>query len=183
MNLQNGRLEKDGLKKFEEAGVTCVLNASPLNIGLLRNGGVPIGKLGDFHPAPQGLRKRVQDVADYIASRGENLAAVALRYALWRCQEMSHDLFRVCTITGISNISDLTENVETALKILKPREGSSRILSDVSLDLDQLRKDKPLFEEAQAIFGEWMEYGFTSPDPRWSIKLKRMMSNEAVENS
>jgi len=182
MNLQNGRLEKEGLKKFEEAGVTCVLNASPLNIGLLRDGGAPVGKLGDFHPAPQGLRKRVQNVADYMAARGENLAAVALRYALWRSQDMSHDSFRVCTITGISNISDLTENVETALKILKPREDGSRVLANVSLDLDQLQQDKPLFDEAQAIFGEWMEYGFTSPDPRWSIKLKRIITDEAEKS-
>lgn len=42
MNLQNGRLESDGLKALEAAGVMCVLNVSPLYIGLLRAEGVPV---------------------------------------------------------------------------------------------------------------------------------------------
>lgn len=82
LNLHNSRLELEGLKAFKDAGVFCVCNSSPLVIGLLRQGGVPVGKFGDFHPAPARLRKVAQDAAEYIATQGESLAALALRYSL-----------------------------------------------------------------------------------------------------
>ena len=180
MTLQNSRLELEGLKAFEDEGVSCVCNASPLAIGLLRSGGVPQGRQGDFHPAPQGLRKAAKDVAEYMTARGESLAALSLRYALWRAQEASHGSFRVCTITGISTISDLTENVETARKILASRSGTqSGDLANVTVDVVQVKQDQPLFDKAQAILGEWMNYGFTSPPKGWNTQLKRMVDHES----
>ncbi|KAK3112269.1 Peptidyl-prolyl isomerase cwc27 [Teratosphaeriaceae sp. CCFEE 6253] len=180
LNLQNRRLETEGLQALEAAGVRCVLNASPLNIGLLRAEGVPVGQLGDFHPAPQGLRKACAEVAGYMRAERENLAAVALRYALWRAEVNSRGGFRVCTITGISTVGDLTENVGTAWKVLRPVGEGSRGLGRMELDEAKVEKDKPLFDEAERIFGDWMGYGFTSPDPRWSTELKRMMPDESA---
>ncbi|KAK3096339.1 hypothetical protein LTR53_019384, partial [Teratosphaeriaceae sp. CCFEE 6253] len=152
----NRRLETEGLQALEAAGVGCVLNASPLNIGLLRAEGVPVGQLGDFHPAPQGLRKACAEVAGLTQARGENLAAVALRYALWRAEVNSRGGFRVCTITGISTVGDLTKNVGAAVKVLRPVGEGSRGLGRVELDEAQVEKDKPLFDEAERIFGDWM---------------------------
>ncbi|KAK5681286.1 hypothetical protein LTS10_007048 [Elasticomyces elasticus] len=178
MNLQNGRLEtEEGLKAFEEAGVKTVLNASPLNIGLLRAGGVPVGKLGDFHPAPDGLRRTCKDIAEYMTSQGESLAAVALRYALWRAEATSHDQFRVCTITGISTIADLTENVDTSLTILKAAQNSPNSVAGATLNQLQLDHDRTLFEWAREMLGEWSDYAFTSPDPGWSPELKRIINS------
>lgn len=179
MTIQNYRLELEGLKAFEDAGVPCVCNSSPLAIGLLRSGGVPQGRLGDFHPAPAGLRQAAQETADCIGAQGESLAALALRYALWRAQEASHGGFRVSTIMGISTIPQLVENVETAKKILKPQHGVDGDLANSTLDDSQVIKDQPLFEMAQAVLGEWMNYSFTSPEKGWSTELKRMVNQES----
>lgn len=119
LTLQNSRLETEGFQALRSAGVSCVCNSSPLAIGLLRHGGVPLGKHGDFHPAPRELREAAQDAAEHVAAQGENLAALALRYALWRAREASHNSFTVCTITGITTIDDLTKNIGSAAKILK----------------------------------------------------------------
>lgn len=179
-NLQNGRLESDGLKALKAAGVMCVLNASPLYIGFLRAEGVPVGKMGDFHPAPEGLRQACRDVAGYVKDQKENLAAVALRYALWRAEVNSNEPFRLCTITGISTISDLTENVGTAHKLLKPAEATPTSLASATRNNGQVDKDRPVFEKAQKMFGQWMGYSFTSPDRRWSTELKHMLQESEL---
>ncbi|KAN0090406.1 Aldo/keto reductase [Hyaloscypha variabilis] len=160
MNLQSTILEVDGLRAFENAGVSCVCNSSPLAIGLLRSGSVPQGRLGDFHPAPAGLRKAAQEAADYINTQGESLAAVALRYALWRGQEASHEKFRVCTILGVSSMAELTENIETALKILEAEDSTRGGLGQPTLNTVQVEKDQRLYEKAQDILGEWINYSF-----------------------
>ena len=159
MTLQSSRLEMEGLKAFRSAGVSCVFNASPLAIGLLRSGGVPEGRLGDFHPAPAGLRKAAQDAADYISKQGENLAALALRYAVWRSVACSNYPFRVCTITGISSIRELDENVDAVRKILVTDGASLGNLSACrAADQIQVRKDQPLYHKVQDILDGWVNY-------------------------
>ncbi|KAK1813206.1 hypothetical protein LTR12_012395 [Friedmanniomyces endolithicus] len=142
MNLQNGRLESDGLKALEAAGV--------------------------IH------------VAGYVKDQKENLAAVALRYALWRAEVNSNEPFRLCTITGMSTISDLTENVGTAHKLLKPAEATPTSLASATLNNRQIDKDQPVFEKAQKMFGQWMSYSFTSLDRRWSTELKHMLQESEL---
>ena len=80
--LQNTRLLTEGLPRLLAAGVDVVLNASPLGMGLLRRQGVPIGKMGDFHPAPDGLRTAINSVSVWVDQQGEKLEAVAIRFAL-----------------------------------------------------------------------------------------------------
>lgn len=89
--VQNTRLHSAGVLRLKAAGVATVLNASPLGMGLLRSNGVPLGAMGDWHPAPPGLREACAQAAQFCeqsssssasASGGEPLAKVALRYAL-----------------------------------------------------------------------------------------------------
>jgi aryl-alcohol dehydrogenase-like predicted oxidoreductase len=80
--LQNTRLSTEGLPRLVKAGVDVVLNASPLGMGLLRRQGVPIGALGNWHPAPDELRKAVQSASQYTDKVGEKLEVVAVRFAL-----------------------------------------------------------------------------------------------------
>ena len=56
--LQNTRLMSDGIPRLVAAGVDVVPNASPLGMGLLRSQGPPIGAMGNWHPAPDGLGNR-----------------------------------------------------------------------------------------------------------------------------
>ncbi|PWY77196.1 putative L-galactose dehydrogenase (L-GalDH) [Aspergillus sclerotioniger CBS 115572] len=80
--LQNTRLLSQGLPRLVAAGVDVVPNASPLGMGLLRRDGVPIGSMGDFHPAPDGLRNAIQEVSRWVDEQGEKLEVVAIRFAL-----------------------------------------------------------------------------------------------------
>jgi aryl-alcohol dehydrogenase-like predicted oxidoreductase len=80
--IQNTRLASEGLPRLLAAGVDVVPNASPLGMGLLRRKGVPIGSMGDFHPAPDGLRAAVHAASEWMENQGEKLEVVAIRYAL-----------------------------------------------------------------------------------------------------
>ncbi|KAJ5628235.1 hypothetical protein N7490_010463 [Penicillium lividum] len=80
--LQNTRLRSLALPRLLAAGVDVVPNASPLGMGLLRRDGVPIGSMGDFHPAPNTLRSAIHDAAECATRHGEKLEVVAIRFAL-----------------------------------------------------------------------------------------------------
>ncbi|KAK6371604.1 uncharacterized protein PV06_01369 [Exophiala oligosperma] len=80
--LQNTRLLTEGLQRLVNAGVDIVPNASPLGMGLLRRNGTPLGAMGNWHPAPDGLRQACIDAAKWADSQGEKLEVVAVRFAL-----------------------------------------------------------------------------------------------------
>ncbi|PLN76418.1 Aldo/keto reductase family-domain-containing protein [Aspergillus taichungensis] len=80
--LQNTRLRSRALPRLIAAGVDCVPNASPLGMGLLRRRGVPIGSMGDFHPAPDALRHAVHAADQLADAHGDRLEVVAIRFAL-----------------------------------------------------------------------------------------------------
>ncbi|PYI10562.1 L-galactose dehydrogenase (L-GalDH) [Aspergillus sclerotiicarbonarius CBS 121057] len=80
--LQNTRLLSQGLPRLLAAGVDVVPNASLLGMGLLRRDGVPIGSMGDFHPAPDGLRNAIREVSRWVDEQGEKLEVVAIRFAM-----------------------------------------------------------------------------------------------------
>lgn len=155
LTLQNSRLVQEGLDTFKKAGVACICSSSPLAIGLLRQGGVPQGRLGDFHPAPEGLRRAVKEVADYTDAEGESLARLALRYALRRAHEASQGPVCVRTIIGVSSLAELKENLGTARKIL---HGD---LANPVLNATQVEQDKPLVQRAHDVLGDWVNWTFT----------------------
>ncbi|KAF2280234.1 L-galactose dehydrogenase-like protein (L-GalDH) [Westerdykella ornata] len=81
--LQNRTLGgPGGIDRLAAAGVQVVTNASPLGMGLLRREGVPVGALGDFHPASRELRAAVRRASEFCDGVGERLEVVALRWAL-----------------------------------------------------------------------------------------------------
>lgn len=171
LTLQNARLETqpEGLAGLRAAGVAHVFSSSPLGIGLLRKEGVPFGKLGDFHPAPPGLRQASRRLAEYMTTQNQNLAAVALRYALWRAHAAgaAHGL-RVSTITGISSHADLTENAEALRQVVKGD------LRHPELNEDQVAQDQALFAKAHGILGSWVDWTYTIPAESWDPETKSM---------
>ncbi|KAL4762808.1 Aldo/keto reductase family-domain-containing protein [Aspergillus foveolatus] len=164
MTLQNDRLEREGLQAFKEAGVNCVCNSSPLASGLLRGEGVPIAALGDWHPAPEGLRRAAHAAAVYVASQGEVLARLALRYALRRAQHCSTSDVRVGTIMGGTTVAEIEENVTTALKVLQRSNGrlqwSSQGIGGWTDNRDA-QLDQHLSRAVQQILGKWKNYSFS----------------------
>ncbi|KAL4805399.1 NADP-dependent oxidoreductase domain-containing protein [Aspergillus unguis] len=154
MTLQNNKLEDSGLDKFKDAGVNWICSSSPLASGLLRDQGVPIAALGDWHPAPEGLRRAANEAARYVASQGEALARLALRYALRRGVECSSTGFRVSTIMGGTSVAEIEENINTAVQVVKREQVLTWDVQESSQD------DARLFAEVQRILGEWMDYSF-----------------------
>jgi aryl-alcohol dehydrogenase-like predicted oxidoreductase len=80
--IQNTQLLSRGLERLTKAGVDVVPNASPLGMGLLRRQGVPIGAMGNWHPAPDGLRQACADASKWVEQKGEKLEVIAVRFAL-----------------------------------------------------------------------------------------------------
>lgn len=80
--IQNTRLLSEGLERLVRAGVDVVTNASPLGMGLLRRQGPPIGAMGNWHPAPDGLRQACLDASKSVEHQGEKLEVIAVRFAL-----------------------------------------------------------------------------------------------------
>lgn len=80
--IQNTQLLTRGLERLIKAGVDVVTNASPLGMGLLRGQGPPVGAMGNWHPAPDGLRQACAEASRWVESQGEKLEIVAVRFAL-----------------------------------------------------------------------------------------------------
>nr|POF13097.1 d-arabinose 1-dehydrogenase [Quercus suber] len=80
--IQNQLLATTGILQLKAAGVDVVPNASPLGMGLLRRDGVPVGSMGNWHPAGNELRAAVKRASDFCDRHDEKLEVIAIRYAL-----------------------------------------------------------------------------------------------------
>jgi D-arabinose 1-dehydrogenase len=172
MTLQNTNLEKEGLPELHAAGVDCVFNSSPLAIGLLRSGGVPLGALGDWHPAPAGLRRAVLQAADWVEEQGENLAALSLRYSVFRLLSVENKSPGASTIFAVTSVGELDCNLQALETVFEQGIGASG--TDVNecnqnwnsaiINNAQLRKDEPFFNGVRERLGEWIDFTFTSAE-------------------
>jgi len=73
-SLNDTTLER--LLPLVEAKRIGLVNASPLSMGLLSTRGTP-----DWHPASDELKKVCRQAAEYCASRGEDIAKLAVHFA------------------------------------------------------------------------------------------------------
>jgi D-arabinose 1-dehydrogenase len=144
--LQSKRLKSEGLTRLTAAGVDVVPNASMLGMGLLRSGGVPEGGMGNWHPAPAGLRTACRTASEYCDSIGEKLEVVAIRWALeswliegesvgsrgdpasgvkWKQQTIDEVGGRRLgvSVMGVSNMQELEETMRVWRSILDGLEG------------------------------------------------------------
>ncbi|KAI0158526.1 Aldo/keto reductase family-domain-containing protein [Pestalotiopsis sp. NC0098] len=167
LTLQNLKVEKLGLDLFQAAGVTSVLCSSPLAVGLLRKGGIPKGRTGDWHPAPPALRQVVQTTAEWVEQQSESMASVALRYAIAKSVQNCRPRLTVSTIMGVSTMTELEENVATAKSILKApttTDSSHDSLRDYTeLDEAAYERDRSLYDHIQDALGHWLDYDFAAP--------------------
>ena len=185
LTLQNTQLERRGFCRFRDSGVTLVCCSSPLAVGLLRSAGVPVGNLGNWHPAPEGLRVQVQRAAGWVEKRNENLALLALRYAVGRAQRNSSPDLLVTTICGIGSISDLEQNVSAVNRALgledlnlydRKRPNGHVSESRAILDHESEEKDAILCQKVKEILGDWVDYDF-------STKKKALLEKKDVHSS
>jgi hypothetical protein len=128
--------------------------------------------------ATSTLLLRVSVLASYMDAQGESLASVALRYSIWRAQEAGRNHgIHVSTITGISTLDELAENVSTVKKLLQGND-----LLHPTLNLAQVEMDRPLFDKAHSTLGDWVNRTFTIPAEGWDPELKCMVKQDAVSD-
>lgn len=168
LTLSNAKLLTQGLAAFKELGVSTICASSPLAIGLLRDGGVPVGTLGDWHPAPPGLRERAADVALRTQQRGHSLASLAVRYAVDTAMQNSTTDLSMSTVVGVSTMSDLEYNAKSAQQVFHRRSifgMPSHTMTDMYVDDAEdekisAAKDQELYADVREQFGEWVDYDF-----------------------
>ena len=97
-----------------------VINASPLAMGLLTNGGPQ-----EWHPAPAILKQKAKEAAEWCAAKGGNIAFLGMQFA-FQCRAAD------TTMTGTARQRHLENNIEAlnapidqetlngALDILRP---------------------------------------------------------------
>lgn len=170
LTLQNTRMEREGLPNLYAAGVNCIFNSSPLCIGLLRSGGVPVGTLGDWHPAPQGLRQAVLQASSWLEDRQETLSAVALRFCISRLSIATKSL-GASMVFAASSVSELEDNLQTLTSIMQETVGGTSHFRDIrhlrAINKAQLERDMPLFDGVRGILGPWIDYTFEIPEKEW----------------
>ncbi|KAK1143974.1 hypothetical protein N8T08_005883 [Aspergillus melleus] len=182
MTLQNTRLERDGIPALRGAGVSTICSSSPLASGLLRAGDVPSGKLGDWHPAPDGLRRAVKQASNWVEKQGSTLAGLALRFSLARANRASKNGVSVHTILGICSLGDIESNVHAAQTIFQAKQESDEVdISALQVINEEIeRVDIGLCHRVRGMLGEWVEYDFETGKQESKVPLWRRPEFVAV---
>lgn len=135
------------LMRFKKAGVSAVLNASMLGMGLLTTRGVDHGPQAAWHPSPPPLRKACADMAAAATAAGEKLERLAIRWSLdtWlragakaglgvslkgkgKHESLSDSNSIGASVIGITSIAELEETWDVWMSVL------AESVPDVSLD-------------------------------------------------
>ncbi|KAI5853745.1 NADP-dependent oxidoreductase domain-containing protein [Tricharina praecox] len=172
--LQNTVLFSKALGKLVDAGVDCVLNGSPLGMGLLRRQGVPVGGMGDFHPAPKALRNRcieASDVVEKYGQEGERLETLALRFSIegW----MKDGAVAGTTVKPLLGDPAASSSPRT-VQVARPRLGVTVAGVSYMNEMDELAaiwrdvitasEREFLYQKVIGAFGdEWKDYSWPSP--------------------
>ena len=186
-NIQNTRLFSDGLDRFVAAGVDVVLNASPLSMGLLRSTGVPIGSMGDWHPAPDDLRNAVLTASKWVDDQKDKIEKIAFRFAVENWMKKGSPVGTSAwtpskrlgiTIMGVSSLAELDESMSVWRSVLdaandSPPNETTMSLDDIRRipsplvpdhDWNVRRRDEvqKLSEGIREILGDWVDYTWVS---------------------
>lgn len=188
-NLQNTRLLSDGVARLQAAGVDVVPNASLLSMGLLRRNGVHVGSMGDWHPAPQGLRAAVKSASLWLESQGERLEVIAIRYALENWMRDGAALGTTnksptgpsklgVSVMGVSQLDELEDVLREWEEILEDHKTTqSEVDVETGFDtvsteaertglsvLERQRRLDTLVKGARDMIGsQWLDYAWSSP--------------------
>ncbi|KAH0436668.1 L-galactose dehydrogenase [Colletotrichum camelliae] len=173
--------DQSPLRRFRNAGVQVVLNASMLGMGLLTHSGIPTnseqsegkaGVIAKWHPAPDDLRTACKKLSTFANEAGERLETIALH---WSMQEYARvgalaglgvqlpgqgDLRVGGSVVGVTNVSELEQTVDAWKKVLEGMGASTETGS-----ADKYEKLKALVEQKMwPALGEWKGYSWASPD-------------------
>ncbi|KAF2852241.1 L-galactose dehydrogenase (L-GalDH) [Plenodomus tracheiphilus IPT5] len=208
--LQNQTLAGPrGIQRLRDAGVDVVPNASILGMGLLRRGGVPVGALGDWHPAPSTVREAVRNASDFCDAYGERIEVIAIRFALetwitagdfcgskgdpasgvaWK-HESNDDVGGTklgVSVIGVSCASELEKTMLVWRSILDGLEGGKETAVQAGRwyrawewSRNRRKAVQILAEGVQEVLGNAFGYAWPSPDV--GFVNKRLKSNVVTE--
>ncbi|KAF2244353.1 Aldo/keto reductase [Trematosphaeria pertusa] len=202
--LQNQALAGPrGIHRLHAAGVGVVPNASPLGMGLLRRQGVPVGALGDFHPASRELRAAVRAASAFCDRHAEKLEVIAIRYALetWICagapcgskgdpasgvpwkHESNSDVGGArlgVSVIGVSRAPELEKTMLVWRSILDGLEGGEETAVQAGRwyrawewSRNRRKAVQILAEGVQEVLGPWFGYAWPSPGEGFVNRRKK----------
>ncbi|KAK1675124.1 L-galactose dehydrogenase [Colletotrichum godetiae] len=172
--------EQSPLRRFRNAGVQVVLNASMLGMGLLTSTGVPArtetaegkaGVIASWHPAPDDLRSACKELSTIASEAGERLETVALH---WSMEEYARvgaaaglgvqlpgqgsDQRVGGSVMGVTSIAELEQTVESWKLVLQGLAAGGEASA-------RYEKLKALVEQKMwPELGVWKGYSWASPD-------------------
>ncbi|OCK73632.1 hypothetical protein K432DRAFT_398718 [Lepidopterella palustris CBS 459.81] len=154
-------------------------------IGLLRSESVPQGSLGDFHSAPREMRMATQRAADFVYSRDENIASLALFFAFSEPLRERDETLLGSTIFGAGTVAEIENNVEAAKSARTPfTTFGMRLFDDLRdpavINKTRLEEDRPIFEEVKCLLRTWIDNSFPSPEEEWDVNTKTMKPREKL---
>jgi aryl-alcohol dehydrogenase-like predicted oxidoreductase len=184
--LQNDSL-KGGIERLKRAGVSCVPNASPLGMGLLRKKGVPVGGKGDFHPAPMELRRRVLEAAKWVEGRGEKLEVVSIRWALESWAREGATVGGVggigVNVMGVSNLEELEETMRVWNSVLDglPVPGREVEREKREWSLERRKEVEKIASGVRETLGNLKDYAWPSPEESYvNIRMVKGVVDEVA---
>lgn len=177
--IQNTALGSSAVRRFTDAGVDVVLNASMLGMGLLTTGGADHGPLKAWHPSPPGLRGAIRDLVAVAAGADEKLEVVAIRWALdnWARDGASRggtsrwlpEGTRVgVSVMGVANVAELEETWNVYRSVMEgynPAPSSPETAEAHAWSLERRDKIQGLVEKMWEVLGDWRDYSWSSPGP------------------
>ena len=185
--LQNTTLLTAGIQRLRNAGVSVVPNASVLGMGLLRSQGVPVGGKGDFHPAPNELRRVVARAARFAESKRERLEVVAIRWGLEKWATEGAVLGGKggigVSVMGVSNLGELEETIRVWNSVLDGLDVGGRKVGVEEREWSLTRRGKveDLARGVVNVLGEWKDFTWPSPDENYvNIRVVKGVVDEVA---
>ena len=185
--LQNTTLLTQGMERLKKAGVSVVPNASILGMGLLRGQGVPVGGNGDFHPAPNELRKAVAKAARFVEGKGERLEVVAMRWGLERWANEGAVLGGKggigVSVMGVSTVGELEETMRVWNSVLDGLAIAGREPGETEREWSLARRKEVggLAKGVVDALGKWKDFTWPSPDDNYvNMRLVKGIVDEVA---
>lgn len=178
--IQNTTLGLAAMRRFTEAGVDVVLNASMLGMGLLTTRGVDRGPMASWHPSPECLRQACQDLVPVAQEAGEKLEVVAIRWSLDNWARVGGprgsyprqvaNVGRVgASVMGVSSVAELEETYRvfnSVVEGLVPEDAADAELARrKQWSLDRVEKIQGVVAKMWDVLGHWKNYSWDSPEP------------------
>ncbi|KAI9277820.1 NADP-dependent oxidoreductase domain-containing protein [Sporodiniella umbellata] len=139
--LQNTLLA-DYAPRFRAAGVSFIMNASPLSMALLRDAGPP-----QWHPAHEEIRAAAREATRIATQYGLSISSLASEFAFQGCDRFQLD----ATVIGLARASEVQEAIAAWKNSKRLEQDSNKVQA---------------LEEIHRVFNPFKNYSWQSPSDK-----------------